>query len=218
MGTQDRAEPSPVRAVRSDARHRNICAAALALFSDRGFAETRIEDIADRARVAKGTVLTHFPSKEALLAQVVVDMSAAVVERIAAAAQLDATPDDRIATVAAALHQELRYPERGALPWLVVRDACVCDGLVRRLDRELRERVREVVAGVIRDGMASGHFRDGDAVCLADMLIDPLVLRMMWWHAVGRHAADAACGEAQLDEACMRHRAAFVALLLVHPS
>ena len=46
--------------------------AALALFRERGYDETTIEEITDRADVAKGTFFNYFPSKEALLSELTV--------------------------------------------------------------------------------------------------------------------------------------------------
>jgi AcrR family transcriptional regulator len=40
--------------------------AALELWAEKGFAATRLDDVADRAGVAKGTIYLYFPSKEAL--------------------------------------------------------------------------------------------------------------------------------------------------------
>jgi AcrR family transcriptional regulator len=44
-----------------------IQSAALALFAERGYRETTINDIAERADVAPRTVTVHFPAKEELL-------------------------------------------------------------------------------------------------------------------------------------------------------
>src|ERR1700712_4608559 len=52
---------------RAEARPDEVLDAALALFIEKGFAATRVEDIATRAGVSKGTVYLYFPSKESLL-------------------------------------------------------------------------------------------------------------------------------------------------------
>ena len=51
---------------RKDARPEEIIAAALEVFADRGFAATKLEDIARRAGVTKGTIYLYFDNKEAL--------------------------------------------------------------------------------------------------------------------------------------------------------
>src|SRR5262249_19810630 len=56
---------------RKEARPAEIVAAALQLFSDRGFAATRLDDVATVAGVSKGTVYLYFESKEQLFEAVV---------------------------------------------------------------------------------------------------------------------------------------------------
>jgi len=62
---------SPDRARKSAARREAILDAALEVFSSRGFAAARLDDIAARAGVAKGTIYLHFKDKEALFQEIV---------------------------------------------------------------------------------------------------------------------------------------------------
>jgi len=59
------------RAIRSQARREAILEAALNEFSARGFAAARLDDVAKRAGVAKGTIYLHFRDKEALFQEIV---------------------------------------------------------------------------------------------------------------------------------------------------
>lgn len=59
------------RAIRSMARREAILHAALDEFSARGFAAARLDDVAKRAGVAKGTIYLHFRDKEALFQEIV---------------------------------------------------------------------------------------------------------------------------------------------------
>lgn len=63
------APPSRVR--RPDARPGELLDAALALFVEKGFAATRVEEVARRAGVSKGTLFLYFGSKQALFNAVV---------------------------------------------------------------------------------------------------------------------------------------------------
>ena len=65
------AEPKQRRARRKDARPGELVDAALALFVEKGFAATRVEEVAARAGVSKGTLFLYFPSKEELFKAVV---------------------------------------------------------------------------------------------------------------------------------------------------
>src|SRR5246127_4959473 len=59
------------RAARRDERRASILAAALDEFAARGFAATRLDDVARRADVAKGTIYLHFADKEALFEELI---------------------------------------------------------------------------------------------------------------------------------------------------
>src|SRR4030088_972214 len=59
------------RAIRSMARREAILHAALDEFSARGFAAARLDDVAKRAGVAKGTIYLHFKDKEALFQELI---------------------------------------------------------------------------------------------------------------------------------------------------
>src|SRR5215204_1451942 len=64
------AKAVPPRRARSDAdrqaKERAILEAALEVFAESGFAQARLDDVAARAGVAKGTIYLYFPSKQAL--------------------------------------------------------------------------------------------------------------------------------------------------------
>src|SRR5256885_2955318 len=63
--------PPKRRSRRKEARPAEIVEAALALFAERGFAATKLEDVAAKAGIGKGTVYLYFPTKEELFRAVV---------------------------------------------------------------------------------------------------------------------------------------------------
>lgn len=75
-----------------DERRADILGAAFALFSEHGFAATRIEDVAARAGIAKGTVYLHFPDKESLFTSLASGMASPILARMAAMADDEALP------------------------------------------------------------------------------------------------------------------------------
>ncbi len=56
-----------VGAIRNAEKYQRILDAAVAVFADKGFSNSRISDIADRAGVADGTVYLYFKNKEEIL-------------------------------------------------------------------------------------------------------------------------------------------------------
>src|SRR4051795_3978000 len=88
-GAAATAARSGTRAKRSAGRRDAILAAALDEFAARGFAATRLEDVAKRADVAKGTIYLHFRDKESLFQELVRTMLSPVVSRVAGAHTID---------------------------------------------------------------------------------------------------------------------------------
>jgi AcrR family transcriptional regulator len=90
-GTVAGVKPARVstRAARSAARREAILAAALDEFSARGFAATRLDDVAQRAGVAKGTIYLHFRDKESLFQELIRTMLTPLVGTIEAMGRAD---------------------------------------------------------------------------------------------------------------------------------
>src|SRR5512139_220832 len=61
----------PNRAERAAERRQAIIEAAMEEFISRGFAATRLDDIAKRAGVAKGTIYLHFKDKESMFEELI---------------------------------------------------------------------------------------------------------------------------------------------------
>src|SRR6476646_1527267 len=91
-------------------RPRQILDAALAVFGERGLAGARLDDIARRAGVSKGTIYLYFPNKEELFREVV---RAIVVDQLhqAAANVGDGNPEDQLKRYLRAHWDFVRSPE-----------------------------------------------------------------------------------------------------------
>jgi len=64
-------EPAPKRERRKEARPGELLEAALDVFVEKGYAATRVDEVAARAGVSKGTLFLYFPSKEELFKEVI---------------------------------------------------------------------------------------------------------------------------------------------------
>src|SRR3954453_15619132 len=80
------AKRSPRWQRRREARPAEILDAALDCFAERGFTATRMDDIAARAGVTKGTLYLYFPTKEQLFKELVRSQLVPHIERLEAAA------------------------------------------------------------------------------------------------------------------------------------
>src|SRR4051812_7667991 len=77
------AKPASNRAERAAERREAIIAAAMDEFIAQGFAATRLDDVAKRAGVAKGTIYLHFKDKEALFEELIRKAIVPLVNRLA---------------------------------------------------------------------------------------------------------------------------------------
>jgi AcrR family transcriptional regulator len=172
---------------RKEARPGEILAAALDCFAERGFAATRLEDVAQRAGVTKGTLYLYFAGKEDLFKAVVRE---AIVANIARS-------EERIGDASEPAPRLLGYLLRGwaaqsetpagAIPKLVVAEAGNFPDLARFYLDEVIHRGRSLIRRILRAGIARGEFRTVDVESAIDCVIAPLILAMLWRHSFAAH-------------------------------
>ena len=108
---------------RKEVRPKEILAAALALFAERGFAATRLDDVALCAGITKGTLYLYFPNKEELFEAVVRQALVPNLERG------EALLDEADAPAALMLERlmrnwaELALSPAGAIPKIIISEA-----------------------------------------------------------------------------------------------
>lgn len=86
---------SSTKEARGEKRPRLVAAAA-AVFAEKGYASTRVADIAGRAEVGKGTVYEYFSSKEELLFAVFESINENVIARMNAVLDEDEPTQERL--------------------------------------------------------------------------------------------------------------------------
>ena len=164
---------------RAEARPDEVLDAALALFIEKGFASTRVEDIAKRAGLSKGAVYLYFPSKEAVLAALV---QRAIVPIADSALQTlhDYEGDPRIVIglVLNMLAARLSDPRVLAMPKLIFREVLGFPELAQMYRREVIDRVIPAVEGLIRRGIDQGYLRQVDPSLTIRSIIGPLLLHV----------------------------------------
>lgn len=179
--------PSPTRwQRRKEARPQELTAAALALFVEKGFAGTRLEEVAARAGVSKGTLYLYFDSKEALFKAVVRE---GLVPLLAAGEELVATSrlsaEDLFRAMVLTWWQQVALSPLGGLPKLIVSEARNFPELARFYSEEVIERAKRLMAGALRRGVESGEFRRIDPSDLVHIVFSPLMMRLVWQHSLG---------------------------------
>ena len=188
---------------RKAARPAEILSAALDCFAERGFAATRLEDIAARAGVTKGTLYLYFPNKEELFKALVRQELLPNVERLEGAAAGPGSAADVLGQLVAVWVGHVAPSRIAVLPKLIIAEAGNFPELAKFYHREVIDRAFKLLRSILRRGVESGEFRPVDVEHTAFCVVGPLLLSVLWKHSLGPHADHpldiAALGRAHLD-------------------
>jgi AcrR family transcriptional regulator len=187
----DAAFPAPAatssRRRRKAARPAELIEAAVEVFAEKGFAAARLEDVARRAGVSKGTAYLYFPNKEALFKAAVQDL---VVTRIAMGerdvAEWRGSSVELLRRVLEQWGQVIRSRQGGLLK-LIVAEARNFPELGAWYHREVAERGQRLLHAVLNRGIAEGEFRPVDVAATAHVIACPMAFRAIWTYALGRY-------------------------------
>jgi AcrR family transcriptional regulator len=174
------ANPKRGRAEKIAARREAILAAALDEFSAQGFAAARLDDVARRAGVAKGTIYLHFRDKEALFQELIRSVLSPLVgtlETVAAADAPLAAVAERIVDV---FVREVYGTRRKDVIRLIITEGPRFPKLAEFYYREVLSRVIRAVRGLVRHAIDRGEI-DSDAILrFPQLLVAPGLVAIIW--------------------------------------
>jgi AcrR family transcriptional regulator len=184
------SKPKPKRKARprwqrrKEARPAEIVAAALDVFVERGFAATKLEEVARRAGVTKGTVYLYFDSKDALFKAVVRET---IVPIFARGEQMVAEYQGSAAALLSALVRKwwelIGETNLSGIPKLMMAEAGNFPALARFYYDEVISRGHRLMASVLERGIESGEFRRLDVTVTVKLAMAPLVHAANWRHS-----------------------------------
>ncbi len=172
---------------RKEARPVEILEAALACFRERGFAATRLEEVAARAGVTKGTIYLYYPSKEELFKAVVRGQLLPNLERLEAALAGPGPAADLLEFLFTVWARDVLTSSISVLPKLVLAEAGNFPELARFYLEAVVHRGLGLIAAVLRRGILAGEFRPVDVDHVVFSVIAPLLLTALWQHSLGPH-------------------------------
>jgi AcrR family transcriptional regulator len=171
---------------RAEARPDEVLDAALELFMEKGFATTRVEDIARRAGISKGAVYLYFPSKEAILEGLVRRAVVPIATNaLGAVSSFSGDPRQAISSVLRMLAGKLADPRTLAIPKLIMREVINFPELAAMYRREVLDNVVPVMVAVLERGMAEGYLRRLDAELTVRSVIGPLMMHLLMAEVFG---------------------------------
>lgn len=178
--------PEPRWERRKDARPGELTAAALELFAERGFAATKLDDVAKRAGVSKGTLYLYFDSKDELFKAVVRE---GIVPIIQGAEEFShgfaGATADMLRTLIGKWWETMGATRLAAIPKLVFSEAGNFPDLARFYFDEVIEPGLRLGARILQRGIDAGEFRPLDTEYASHVMIAPLVFLCLWRYSFG---------------------------------
>lgn len=168
------------RAKRVAERRNAILAAALAEFSAHGFEAARLEDVARRASVAKGTIYLYFADKEALFQELIRWQLTPVVGAFETAAQAD-VPFRAIADRMVEMFvREIYETRRKDVIRLIISEGPRFPKLAEFYYREVLSRLIEAFRIILRRAVARGELRSEAFVKYPQLVVSPGLVAILW--------------------------------------
>jgi AcrR family transcriptional regulator len=181
--------PTPSsRAERAAERRTAIIDAALDEFVARGFTATRIDDIARRAGVAKGTIYLHFADKESMFEELIRTALVPLTSRLSAPPPFDGPVRDIIEGFARMFIQEVATTRRGDIIRLVIAEGPRFPAIADFYYREVVSRGLTGMRALIELAVARGEIKQSDLARFPQLLVAPAIVAVIWQSLFSRHA------------------------------
>jgi AcrR family transcriptional regulator len=167
---------------RKQARPGEILDAALSVFAEKGYAAARMEDIAARAGVTKGTIYLYFQNKEDVFKSLA---RTHIGDTISAAAEIAASHEgpvrEFLATFLGNAAAMIMTSEKAILPKIIIAESGNFPELARFWRTEVIDKAMAMMTGVLKRGVDRGELRGDLALDLVSRLcVAPMVMSIIW--------------------------------------
>lgn len=171
---------------RKDARPQELLAAALDLFVERGYAATRLDDVASRAGVSKGTLYLYFTNKEELFKAVVreniipiVDEAEDIVEGHAGSSA------ELFREIIMGWWERMGNTKLSGITKLMLAESNNFPEVAQFYHTEFISRANAMIVRMIERGISRGEFRSVDVKHTMNVVCAPMLMLMMSKHSFG---------------------------------
>ena len=182
--TQTKTEPRWER--RKESRPAELMEAALDLFAEKGYVATRLDDVAQRAGVSKGTLYLYFDSKEDLFKAVVRQgLVPAIVEAEKLVERFEGSAAELFRQLVLGWWKVIGDSRLSAIPKIMISEARNFPEIADFYHEEVIQRGSGMFVRALERGVATGEFRDVDVRYATRVLSSPLVMLAVWKHSLG---------------------------------
>ena len=182
-------QTAPNRAARAAERRAAIVEAAMEEFIACGFAATRLDDIAKRAGVAKGTIYLHFKDKESMFEELIRTAIVPLVNRLGTAPLgSDATVRDMVEGFARTFIEQVVSTRRGDIVRLIVAEGPRFPAVADFYYREVVSKGLAGMRAMIELGIARGEISNKSLARFPQILVAPALIAVIWQSLFSKHA------------------------------
>ena len=170
---------------RKEARPGELLDAALDLFVERGYAATRVEAVAARAGVSKGTLFLYFPSKEELFKAVVRENIAGRFLRWNDEFEaFEGSTADMVRYCYATWWEHIGATRASGITKLMLSEASNFPEIAQFYQQEVIDPGQQLIRRVLERGMACGEFRVLNVEYAVHAVLAPLMFLVLWKHSM----------------------------------
>lgn len=174
-------DSAPQRKRRKEDRPAEIIEAGLLEFADKGFAAARLEDVATRAGVVKGTIYRYFADKEELFEAAIRSRIAPVFDHIESL--IDAFPgssEDLLKAVFERIYRQLFATDFNVIVRIIISEGGRHPKIAEHYYAQSISKGRRLLGKIVARGVERGEFRAGPASDLPMVVIAPAIMAMVW--------------------------------------
>jgi AcrR family transcriptional regulator len=168
------------RSLPPEARRAAILAAALDEFTARGYEGARLDDVARRAGIAKGTIYLYFVDKEALFQELVRSMVNPVLATLEQMRAPDIPARMLIEGLLATFVREVYGTRRKDMIRLILTEGPRFPAIAEFYHREVVARVLAIVRPLLQRAVARGELPNDSLVRFPQLIVAPGLAAIMW--------------------------------------
>jgi len=172
--------PRKRRVATPEARRAAILAAALEEFVARGYEGARLDDVAKRASIAKGTIYLYFADKEALFQELVRSMVNPVLATLEQMRAPDIPARMLIEGLLATFVREVYGTRRKDMIRLILAEGPRFPAIAELYYREVVARVLAIVRPLLERAVARGELPNDSLVRFPQLIVAPGLAAIMW--------------------------------------
>ncbi|MCC7254040.1 TetR/AcrR family transcriptional regulator [Hyphomicrobium sp.] len=162
-------------------RKQAILRAALSVFAERGFESARLDDVAARAGVAKGTLYLYFDDKEKLFEEVVQSEVSPILDRIGALASARDMPIEKILeALFQVFEKEVLGTERKHLLRLIIAEGPRFPHIAELYFRNVIGRAMPLISRMAAQAVVRGELQSDALVRFPQLVGAPLLFAVVW--------------------------------------